>query len=55
MDSRGFLLVVAILAFLGMAALLTCLEPVLPDAADCAARGKASDCWREAEHGAALP
>lgn len=55
MDSRGFLLVVAILAFLGVAALLTCLEPLLPDEMDCKGRGKASDCWREAEYGAKLP
>ncbi len=39
------LLLAAALLWAGRLALR---EPVLPDAADCAARGRPADCWRQA-------
>lgn len=40
--------VLLILAGLAVMAWMAINEPIIPDAADCAARGQAADCWKDA-------
>ena len=45
-ERRDWFFLACLVTMLCFYALLVVLEPVLPDAEDCHARGQSEDCWR---------